>query len=356
MLAGIAMAVSLILSPLSARLGHRWGLVAVPGGRRLHTGLVPQTGGLAIWGAFTLVMGCVILLPEITDIESRAWFPASQDRHEARRVAALMLGSAFCALIGVMDDRWDLSSRLQYLMQVVAGVIAMAGLIFIKDVNHPLRDGLLWGPDGFPWWLVFCGTIFWFMGCMNTVNFLDGINGLAGGVVAILCLVLVIHMLVVLPEPQASVAMAPTILLGALLGFLPYNLFGRNLFMGSSGAFFLGFGVAAIGIMGGAKIATVVMVLGLPIVDVAWVIFSRLRRKKAPWTSGRDHLHFILLDRGVPEKIIVLAYYLFCCVFGVLTLTLDERVNKLLALIGLSVVSFAAMAWMGRHYGRTEDP
>ncbi len=350
-LGAVAMGTCLLLAPLSARWGHRIGMVDKPGGRRWHKGHIPRTGGLAIWGAFTLVLGLFLLLPRITTVETSFWFPVSQDEREMRRIIALLLGGGFCVAWGVVDDRWDLGSRWQYLIQLGAALIAIAGLIFIKDVNNPLGEGLLWGPDGFPWWLVFGITVFWFTGCMNTLNWLDGLNGLAAGVVAILCLVLIVHMLVVLPVPQASVAVLPTILLGVLLGFLPFNLVRRNLFMGSSGSYFLGFAAAAIGIMGGAKIATVTMVLGLPIVDVAWLIFSRVRRGQKPWTSGRDHLHFILLDRGVPEIVIVGAYYLFCCCFGILTLTLDDRVNKLLALAGLSVGAVVVMAWLGREYG-----
>jgi len=94
-------------------------------------------------------------------------------------------------------------------------------------------------------------------------------------------------------------------------------------------------------------------VLGLPIGGVAWLIYSRIRRGLAPWHAGRDHLHFILLDRGISERLIVLAYYLYCGFFGLLTLTLDDRLNKLLALIGLSVVALAAMARLGRDYGRS---
>ncbi len=353
-LGALAMGVCLLLAPLCARLGHRTGMVDMPGGRRVHSGIIPRTGGLAIWGAFSLVLGLFLLLSRSPAVETAFWFPASQDVNEARRIGALLLGGSFCAAWGVADDKWHLGSRWQYLIQLGAALIAMAGLIFIKHVNNPLGEGLLLGPDGFPWWLVLPVTIFWFTGCMNTLNWLDGLNGLAAGVVAILCLVLIVHMLVVLPVPQASVATVPTILLGVLLGFLPFNLVRRNLFMGSSGSYFLGFAAAAIGIMGGAKIATVVMVLGLPIVDVAWLIFSRIRRGQAPWTAGRDHLHFVLLDRGIPENLIVGAYCLFCCCFGVLTLVLDDRLNKLIALIGLSAVAVALMAWLGRGYGIQE--
>lgn len=348
-LGALALGVSLLLAPLSIRLGHHWGLVDVPGGRRTHVGRRPRTGGIAIWLSFLLVLGGYLWLPRISTLGEQPWFPVSQDPNEMRRVAALMAGGLFCALWGLADDRWQFQSRIQYLVQLGAALLAMAGLIFIKDINNPLGEGLIGGPDGLSWGLVLLATVFWFMGCMNTINFLDGLNGLAAGVVAILSVVLTIHMLVVLPEPQTSVAVLPVILTGALLGFLAFNLRGA-LFMGSSGSFFLGFAAAAIGIIGGAKLATVMMVLLLPGVDVAWLIFSRLRRGQSLATAGRDHLHFILQDRGVPESAIVLCYCLFCCLFGVLTLTLDERLNKLLAILGLGLVSITVMAWLGRNY------
>ncbi len=351
-LAALTCGVSLLLTPLSSYLGLRWQMVDRPGSRRRHSGVVARTGGIAMWFSFLFVLAVYLLLPLISDIETYSWFPKSQDPQEMRRIFGLIGGTLFCSLFGLADDKWDLNARYQYLAQFLAAFIAMSGLIFIKDVNNPFQAGLLWGPDGLPWWIVFLVTTFWFMGCMNTVNFLDGLNGLAAGVVAILAVVLALHMLLVLPEPQASVAVLPTILVGSLLGFLFFNLARRRPFMGSSGSFFLGFAVAAIGIMGGAKIATVTMVLGLPIVDVAWLIYSRLRRGLAPWHAGRDHLHFILLDRGISERLIVLAYYLFCCLFGLLTLTLDDRLNKLLALFGFSVLAVAVMAWLGRNYGR----
>ena len=356
LLGALALGLSLVLTPLSARWGARRRIVDRPGGRRGHQGVVPRTGGVAIWLSFLLGLGAYLVLPRVTDVGAHPWFPVSRDPQEARRIWALLAGGLFCALWGLADDKWNLSPRFQYLVQFAAALIAMAGLVFIKDVNNPFQDGLLWGPDGFPWWLVFLVTVFWYMGCMNNVNFLDGLNGLAAGAVAILGLVLTVHMLAVLPEPQASVAVLPALLVGSVAGFWIINFARRSPFMGSSGSFFLGYAVASVGIMGGAKIATVTMVLGLPIVDVAWLIFSRLRRGQRPWHAGRDHLHYALLDRGVPERVIVAAYYAFCCGFGVLTLTLDDRLNKLLALIGLSVAALSVMAWLGRSYAPASKP
>lgn len=336
---------ALALTPLCAALGHRLGLVDRPGGRRSHRGIVPRTGGLALFGAFALTVTLVLLLPGLLPPEIAAqWLPPRNDPNEGRRLAALLVGSVLCAAVGLLDDRHRFSALPQYAFQIAAALIAIAGLIFIKHVNNPFGPGLFFGPAGFPWWIVGPLTIFWFMGMMNTVNFLDGLSGLVTGVTAIVCAILALHMLFRAEPPQASVAVLPVALLGAALGFLPANFRGR-IFMGSSGSYFLGFALAALGIIGGARLATVLLVIGLPALDVAWLIYSRRRRGLSPGQGGRDHLHFRLLDRGLHERTIVLGYWLFCAVFGALTLLLDDRLYKLIALLGMGALGLAVLVW-----------
>jgi len=136
--------------------------------------------------------------------------------------------------------------------------------------------------------------------------------------------------------------------MGAAIGFLPFNFSPARVFMGSSGSYFLGFAVAALGIIGGARLATVMLVMGLPALDVAWLIYDRRRRGLSPNQGGRDHLHFRLLDRGLGERTIVLGYWAWCALFGALTLLLDDRLYKLLALGALLLVGLAVLIWAGR--------
>lgn len=343
---GLSLLLSLLLTPLAARLGHRLGLVDRPGGRRRHQGIVPRTGGLALFTAFFLTVLLTLALPELLPgpVVAR-WFPPRNDPNEMRRLIALLAGSLLCIAVGFGDDRFELGPLPQYALQFVAALIAIAGLIFIKHVNNPFGDGLLFGPDGFPWWIVWPLTVFWFMGMMNTVNWLDGLSGLVSGVTAILCAVLAIHMLFRAQPPQESVAILPIALLGASLGFLPFNFAPARVFLGSSGAYFLGFALAVLGIIGGARLATVLLVLGLPVLDVAWLIFSRWRRGVSPSQGGRDHLHFRLLDLGLQERTIVLGYWAFCALFGGLTLFIDDRLYKLVGLVGLGGLALAVLVW-----------
>ncbi len=345
----VALILTLIFTPIAAQIGHRLGLVDHPDERRKHTGVIPRTGGLALFGAFTLtVLAVLLLMAGVLPNLDASWLPPQNDPKESRRFLALLIGGAFCALAGSLDDRYEFSALPQYAIQAVAGLVAVAGLIFIKHVNNPFASGFLFGPDGFPWWVVAPLTVFWFMGMMNTVNFLDGLNGLVAGVAVIFCAILAIHMIFVIQPPQLSVAVLPVALLGAALGFLVFNFAPARVFMGSSGSYFLGFVLAALGIIGGAKLATVLLILGLPILDVAWLVYSRLRRGVSVGQGGRDHLHLRLRDSGLDERTIVVGYWAFCALFGGLTLLLDDRIYKLVALIGLAIVGLIVLVWAAR--------
>lgn len=341
-------ALTLALTPLAGRVGVRLGLVDRPGGRRRHRGVIPRTGGLAIFGGFVITLLLTLIVPEIAPASWQAWFPPRNDPNEARRLAALLAGSVFCVVAGFVDDRYELGAGPQYAVQVGAALIACAGLVFIKHINNPFGEGFFFGPEGLPFWLVIPLTLFWFVGMMNTINWLDGLSGLVSGVTAILCIVLALHMLFVVDPPQASVAVLPVALLGVALGFLPFNFAPARIFMGSTGSYFLGFAVASLGIIGGARLATVMLVIGLPVLDVAWLIIDRLRRGLRPGQGGRDHLHFRLLDLGLAERTIVIGYWVFCAIFGVLTLVLDDRLYKLVALIGLGITGLALLVWAAR--------
>jgi UDP-GlcNAc:undecaprenyl-phosphate GlcNAc-1-phosphate transferase len=332
-----ACGLALLLAPLAGRLGRRWGLVDRPGGRRLHHRAIPRTGGIALYAAFTLTVLATLVLP-------RDWLPATADPKETTRLAGLLLGGSFAFVMGLVDDRWELSWRGQILVQLGCTAIAIVTLIFIERVNNPFTNTQIVFPDLIVWAL----TAFWFLGAMNTVNWLDGLDGLAAGVAAILSAVLVLHMLFRAEPPQLSVALLPLALLGATLGFLPWNFFPARIFMGSSGSYFLGFALAALGIIGGARMATVLMVLGLPIVDVAWLIWRRRKRGLSPGQGGRDHLHFRLLDLGLGQRTIVLGYYAFCAAFGLLALSIGPRIYKLIALLVMGGIVLAVLAWAER--------
>jgi UDP-GlcNAc:undecaprenyl-phosphate GlcNAc-1-phosphate transferase len=341
------------LTPLAGQLGVRWGLVDRPGGRRKHSGVIPRTGGIALFGGFFVTVLLITVLPDVLPSSVAAWFPARNDPNEMRRLVALLAGSLYCVVFGLLDDRLHFRAWPQYLIQFGAAIIGILGLIFIKHVNNPFagllgNSGLLFGEDGFPWWLLWLVTVFWYMGMMNTINFLDGASGLVAGVTAILSAVLAIHMIWRAEPPQLSVALLPLALLGTALGFLPFNFAPARIFMGSSGSYFLGFVIASLGIIGGARLATVLMVVALPVVEVGWLMFTRWRRGQPLGQGGRDHLHFRLLDRGIAERTLVVGYWLFCAALAILTLAVDSTIYKVLALAAVTAIALAVLIWAAR--------
>jgi len=321
----VSLVLALVITPLAGRLGRRLSIVDRPGGRRGHEGEVPRLGGIPLFVPFFAAIGVA------------AW------------CGVLTLGYSAEDFTRLNGDRFDLPPGPQLVFQFLLSLVALATLLWLERFTLPFfgyveLEAYPWGP-----WVYVPLTVLWTMGMMNTVNWLDGLDGLAAGVGAILCLVLAIHMHRV---GQPSVALLPLALLGALLGFLPYNVAPSRVFLGSAGAFFLGYALGCLGLIAGGRVATVLLVMGLPIVDVAWQIFDRLRHRRSPAEADRGHLHFRLLDLGLSKRAIVFLYWGFCGLFGVLALAVSSRVYKLLALVGIGVVVVVVLALLSR--GREE--
>jgi UDP-GlcNAc:undecaprenyl-phosphate GlcNAc-1-phosphate transferase len=335
----VAFLLSLGLTPITRRLGHRLGIVDRPGGRRTHRGEISRMGGVALLVAFVLALGAAAWRGDLTRGYSAGDFT---------RLSGLLVGGLAACVFGLVDDRLDLPPGPQFFFQFLLSLVALGTLLWLERFTLPTL-GLValsdyaWGP-----WLYVPLTILWVMGMMNTVNWLDGLDGLAAGVGAILCLVLAVHMHRV---GQPSVALLPLALLGALLGFLPYNAFPARVFLGSTGAYFLGYALGSLGLIAGGRVPTVLLVMGLPVVDVAWQIFDRLRHRRSPTQADRGHLHFRLRDLGFSERAIVFAYWGFCALFGVLALIVSSWLYKLIALLTIGIGVVILLAYLSRDGG-----
>jgi UDP-GlcNAc:undecaprenyl-phosphate GlcNAc-1-phosphate transferase len=345
----VAFGLSLGLTPVSGWLGERLGLVAEPGGRRRHEGRIPRTGGIAVYVAFVaavLVAQWLVVSPANPDPSVPLALRVLRfDPKEIIRLVGLLGGATFIFLAGLYDDWRELSPLPQYVAQLLAAAFAIAFLIIIEYVNNPFSGQQT--PD-FPYIVTVTVSLFWLGLMMNTVNWLDGLDGLAAGVVALSCVILFVNGVFRLQPPQNSVALLPVALFGATLGFLPYNFAPARIFLGSSGAFFLGFALGVLSIIGGAKMAAILLVMGLPLLDVVWQIVNRVLRGQNPALGDRGHLHFRLLDLGFSHRQIVLGYYVFCALFGGLALLIPTRIYKLVALIVMMLISMAGFAWISR--------
>ncbi len=321
----VPLLLALLLSPGVERMARRWGFLDYPREpRHLHEMPTPKLGGVALFLPFLCAVGLTLLLP----VERK-------DPLELHRVAGVVAGSTIIFLVGVYDDKHELSPWPQLLFQFLAAGVAVCSGIVIYEIASPF-GGLI----SFPTWFAIAFTLFWLLGMMNTVNWLDGLDGLAAGITAIASFVFFAHSNRL---GQESVALLPLALAGCALGFLPYNFYPARLFMGSSGALFLGFALGSLSIIGGAKAATALLVLGIPILDVAWQILNRLRRGRSPFYGDRGHLHHRLLDLGISHRRVLLLFYLFSASFGGLALLLPPGLYKLYALLALGLVAVTVL-------------
>lgn len=344
---GAAMGASLLLTPLARLLGERFGIVAEPGGRRAHRGKISQMGGLAVYFAF--VIAVIVAQQFVFSPLDNPTLPESLvvfrfDPKEIFRLTGLIGSISIIFVVGMLDDWLELPPLPLYIAQLVAGGFAILFLILIEYVNNPFTGQQT--PD-FPYLVTIFVTLLWLGTMTNTVNFLDGLDGLAGGVVAIACIILFVNSALRLEPPQHSVSLLPLALLGATLGFLPYNLLGGRIFLGS-GAYFLGFTLGVLSIIGGAKAASILLVMGLPLLDLVWQMVNRVARGQNPMIGDRGHLHYRLSDLGLSDKTIVFGYYVFCALFGGLALFIPSQLYKLIAIIVMGLICVAGFFWLAR--------
>jgi UDP-N-acetylmuramyl pentapeptide phosphotransferase/UDP-N-acetylglucosamine-1-phosphate transferase len=254
----------------------------------------------------------------------------------------------------LIDDARGLNPKLKLAAQIgVALIVVLPRLggedrgIVIEQFNAPV-----WGQVQVPLALALAFTVFWIVGMMNTLNFVDGLDGLAATVTLVACSVLFLHTFFwPRDDPQFTVSLIPLALAAAVIGFLPFNWHPSRAIMGDAGANFLGFALAVAAIIGGAKIATALLALGLPILDVAWVILYRIAHGRSPVHADRGHLHHRLLDNGWSQSRIVLYVAGISAIAGISSLLLPTRGSKLVAIVllgGILLMTVAKLAFDDR--------
>jgi len=277
-----ALLIATAATPLARRAGARWGFVDLPSGRKVHTSPVPRFGGIAMVSA---VLVALLIF---------------EGRYGVDQLASILTGASWVSILGTLDDRWGLRPIYKLLGQVGAAVF----LIFLGvQVSFLPVD-----------WLNWAVTIMWIVGITNAINFLDNMDGLAGGIVAIAS---GYFLLLAVQSGQYLVGGLAAALLGASVGFLFYNLNPASIFMGDTGSLFLGFMLAVLGIKlrfpGNSPTVTwmvPVLVLALPIFDTTLVVMSRIRRGVRPTTAGKDHISHRLVRKGFTQREAVMLLYL----------------------------------------------
>lgn len=334
---GLGLATTLLLVPLADWLGKRFGVIARSGGRRqseADTRRVSKLGGIALYGGFVVAVLAAQYLPV-----------PRLDGYEIIRLTGLLFGGTIIFVVGLLDDFFDLPPLAQFMGQFAGAAIAIIFQIFIEYFNNPIT-GLQTAPWPFIVTVIF--SFVWLVGMMNTMNWLDGADGLAGGVTFIAGAMLFINSAFRVEPAQTSVSLLHLALMGSALGFVIYNFYPARIIMGG-GATFLGYVLGALAIIGGAKMATILLVMGLPLLDSVWQVVSRVRQGRSPFVGDRGHLHFRLIDMGISQRQIVIGYYLFCTFFGVLTLVTASRLFKFIALGVMGAIVVAGFLYLNRY-------
>ena len=324
----VAAILALVLTPVVRRIVMRYEIVDRPEERRVNTIPVPRGGGLAVCAAFLLVAAGFLLINRSGTIVP---VPVSFRPSEA---AALLLGGAVSAGLGAIDDLFDLRARYQLLGQVVLACGAVALGISIDFIANPLGGRAIFFPVPIAAGL----TVFWIVGMINSINWIDGLDGLSSGIAFIAAVTLGIISLTtqVGLVGQPLIAILCFTLAGALLGFLRWNFYPASIFAGTSGVQFVGYTLAVLAILGTAKVAVALLVLGVPIIDTFWIIVRRLSQRRSPFSPDRTHIHHRLLDLGLSHRQTVLVIYGICLALAVLSLLLSG-VTQLYAFLGIFV-------------------
>ena len=333
--------ISFVLTPLVRRISLGLNAVDEPGMRRVNTVPVPRGGGVAVAIAF-IVVGIAL-----SNVNSSSLQQTPDVTNDPRRIVALLLGGSLATVFGVLDDYFDLRARWQFVGQLGLAAVAIGFGIVVVRLNNPV------GPDfvlAQPFAVGF--TVLWVVGMINSLNFIDGLDGLSSGVAIIAALTLgTISLSAGIAQP--FIAALCFALAGALVGFLRWNFQPASVFIGTSGVMFVGYTLAVLSILGVAKVAVALLVLGVPIIDAFWIIVRRLVQGRSPFTPDRGHLHHRLLDVGLSHRQTVVLIYAVCIVLGLLSLFLSGA-NQLLAFVGIFVLIGLLLFLLARvRVGRT---
>lgn len=339
----IAFIISMMLTPYTIRVAEKIGAVDVPKDkRRMHTREMPKFGGPAVIIGFLVSVFYLLIVMSLE--KSLNLFT---EELYGQKLIGLFLGILIITIIGILDDTKTLKPLQKLIGQVLAALVVIAFGTKIEQITIPFlyQVGL---SDAFSVIL----TLLWIVGITNAINLIDGLDGLSSGITLIACISLLI-IFCLNGSPLIAIILI-TALIGALVGFLPFNFAPAKTFIGDTGSNFLGFMLAVISILGIAKTYTLaviilpVIVLGLPIFDVVWAIIRRIikgKSLKAVFKADKGHLHHKLVAKGFSQKQAVLILYGISAAFGMFAVILfDSGIIKALSFL-LMVIAAVAIGY-----------
>jgi UDP-GlcNAc:undecaprenyl-phosphate/decaprenyl-phosphate GlcNAc-1-phosphate transferase len=336
----VALSTSIVLTPLVRRLAQRLGWVDVPkDGRRLHELPIPRVGGIAVFLSVIFPLSLLLLWNNLVT--------ATLAAHYSQQTIAVLASCTLVFLFGIFDDLVGANHRWKFAAQAAAGML----LYFLGGQINAVSIPFI-GSVELPTLASFALTMVWVVGISNAFNLIDGLDGLASGASLFAALV----MLVVSFFMGHTLAIVITLALtGALIGFLRYNLNPASIFLGDSGALFVGFLLAALSLLSSQKASTAVavaiplMAFGLPVIDTGFTIARRFISGKPLFEGDREHIHHKLLERGWSQRRVAFVLYGVCALFGMLALLFvsDDGGGRLTGLL-LLVTGAAVVLVAGR--------
>ncbi|MDD4224301.1 MAG: MraY family glycosyltransferase [Candidatus Cloacimonetes bacterium] len=326
-----------LLVPLNIKLSTKFGILAQPGERKIHTEAKPEAGGLSF--ALPLVLAQVVLgltlLPDLLGT-----------------MLLQLAGVEVIALIlGVLDDRYDTKAWLKFLLQLLIGVVMYFIGFRVVSLTNPF------GAEIILHWASFPITLLWYLVVMNAINLIDGIDGLASGVCVIVCGVL---LSVGIKEQNLLVTALSAFLLAGNLAFLGFNFHPAKIFLGDTGALFNGLVIAAVSTAGtqqykGITSMTLIIplaVLAVPLIDMALAVLRRLRLGNI-FVADKAHLHHAMLGLGLSQRAIALIAYVVTLLFGLIAIGFSFSTKRILfsVLLGLLILG-VILAYVLMRQGR----
>ncbi|MFD2442751.1 glycosyltransferase family 4 protein [Bacillus sp. CGMCC 1.16607] len=307
----ICFVTSILITPLVKKLAFKIGATDKPNQRKVHEKIMPRLGGLAIYISF--IVGVIVLRP--FDI-----YDPNLDTSSLN--TAILIGSVIIIITGILDDIIELSAKIKFFGQIAAAlVVVLWGGVHVTEVNLPFFNGSVeFGMLSIPL------TILWIVGVTNAINLIDGLDGLAAGVSTI-ALLTISGMAIIMGDTYV-VAMG-SIVMASTLGFLIYNFHPAKIFMGDTGALFLGYIISVLSLLGFKNVTLIsfivpVIILGVPISDTFFAIIRRIVNKKPLSAPDKSHLHHCLLRLGYTHRQTVLMIYALAAFFGLVAVIFSQ--------------------------------
>lgn len=322
-----AFIISFAATPIVKAFAQKVGAMDIPNDeRRVHNHPIPRMGGLAIFLGFLF---SVLLFAPIDP-----------------QLQGILLGCVIIVATGAVDDIVSINPWVKLLMQFLAALVAvlhgveinvLANPVFWSETDHLVLNG----------WAIPI-TLLWIVGITNSVNLIDGLDGLAVGVSTISCITMLVIALLV---SDASVALVLAALMGACIGFMPYNMNPAKIFMGDTGSLLLGYVLATMSILGLFKFYAVVsfavplLAIAVPLLDTIFAFFRRLLKGQSPMHADRGHFHHRLIDMGLNQKQAVAVLYLISAVLGLAAVVMTTS-DELKAFILILSFAICALLWV----------